>query len=91
MIVAERLRARIANIEIRGFGNLSASMGIATFPLHGSSRTDLVQAADAALYKAKRTGRNRVCIFEPANGDEKLLLPSAGSFVESIESIESNM
>jgi diguanylate cyclase (GGDEF)-like protein len=91
LIVAERLRARIANIQIRGFGNLSASMGIATFPSHGSSRTDMVQAADAALYKAKRTGRNRVCIFEPANGDEKLLLPSAGSFVEAIESIESNM
>lgn len=91
LIVAERLRARIANIQLRGFGNLSASMGIATFPLHGSSRTDLVQAADAALYEAKRTGRNRVCVFEPTSGDEKLLLPSAGSFVEAIESIESNM
>jgi len=33
--VAERLRARIAEIRIPGFGNLSASMGIATFPLDG--------------------------------------------------------
>ena len=88
-IVAERLRARIANIEIRGFGNLSASMGIATFPSHGSSRTELVQSADSALYKAKRTGRNRVCIFEPGDKVERLLLHSAGSFVEPIESIES--
>jgi diguanylate cyclase (GGDEF)-like protein len=89
LIVAERLRARIADIQISGFGNLSASMGIATFPSHGSSRSDLVPAADAALYKAKRTGRNRVCIFDPATSDERLMLRPAGSFVESIESIES--
>ena len=89
LIVAERLRARIADIQISGFGNLSASMGIATFPSHGSSRSDLVPAADAALYKAKRTGRNRVCIFDPATSDERLMLRPAGSFVESLESIES--
>jgi two-component system cell cycle response regulator len=88
LIVAERLRSRIADIEIRGFGNLSASMGIATFPAHGSSRSDLVQAADAALYKAKRTGRNRVCQFEAAGADNQMLLHSASSFVEAIESIE---
>jgi diguanylate cyclase (GGDEF)-like protein len=88
LIVAERLLARIAGIEIRGFGNLSASMGIATFPSDGSSRSDLVQAADAALYKAKRTGRNRVCQFEAAGTDNQMLLHSASSFVEAIESIE---
>lgn len=91
LIVAERLRLRIAGIQIRGFGNLSASMGIATFPTHGCSRSDLVQAADSALYQAKRTGRNRVCVFDPVHKDEKVLLHSAGSFVEAIESIESNM
>lgn len=91
LIVAERLRARIADIQISGFGNLSASMGIATFPMHGASRSDLVQTADAALYQAKRTGRNRVCIFEPASIEEKLALHSSGSFMEPIESIESNM
>jgi len=91
LVVAERLRARIADIQISGFGNLSASMGIATFPMHGESRSDLVQTADAALYQAKRTGRNRVCIFEPASIGEKLALRSSGSFMEPIESIESNM
>ena len=85
-IVAERLRARIATIEIPGFGNLSASLGIATFPSHGSSRTDLVIAADAALYSAKRAGRNRVCIFEPDNGDHKPIFSADEPLLDIIES-----
>ena len=91
LIVAERLRARIAEIQIPGFGNLSASLGIATFPSQGASRQALVLAADAALYTAKRTGRNRVCVFETVDGDEKLALPSGDPFAEALESIESSM
>src|SRR5438477_1034630 len=34
LIVAERLRAQIEQIEVPGFGHLSASIGIATFPVH---------------------------------------------------------
>lgn len=74
LIVAERLRQRIAEIHISGFGDLSASMGIATFPNHGSSRSELVIAADRALYDAKRTGRNRVCIFDTVKGDAASIL-----------------
>jgi diguanylate cyclase (GGDEF)-like protein len=62
MIVAERVRARIEQIDVPGFGHLSASIGIATFPSHASTRAELVIAADAALYSAKRAGRNRVCV-----------------------------
>ena len=69
LIVAERLRARIEQIHIPGFGNLSASIGIATFPTHGSSRAELVMEADAALYSAKRAGRNRVCVAENPQTD----------------------
>lgn len=63
-IVAERVRSKIEQIQIPGFGNLSASIGIATYPLHANSRTDLVQTADAALYTAKRAGRNRVVLCD---------------------------
>jgi len=91
LLVAERLRARIAEIQIPGFGNLSASMGIATFPSQGSSRQDLVVAADSALYTAKRTGRNRVCVFEAINNDGNLMLPAGDPFAEAPESIESSM
>jgi len=69
LIVAERLRSRVAQIEIPGFGNLTTSIGIAAFPSHASSRADLVLAADAALYDAKRAGRNRVCVAEHSPGN----------------------
>ncbi len=63
-VVAERLRERIQQIEVPGFGRVTSSFGIATFPNHASSRDDLVAAADRALYNAKNGGRNRVSVFE---------------------------
>jgi len=64
LVVAERVRSKIEQILIPDFGPISASLGIATYPLHGNSRSELVQHADAALYSAKRTGRNRVVLFQ---------------------------
>jgi diguanylate cyclase (GGDEF)-like protein len=61
LVVAERLRSRIERTEVPGVGFITASLGVATFPLHASSRELLVTTADRALYQAKRTGRNRVC------------------------------
>ena len=60
LIVAERLRSRIEQIEVPGFGRLTASLGLATFPVHGSSRDTLLLAADRALYTSKELGRNRI-------------------------------
>jgi diguanylate cyclase (GGDEF)-like protein len=47
---------------------LTASVGIALFPEHGSTATDLLANADAAMYEAKAAGRNvvRVCRAETA-------------------------
>ena len=70
LLVAERLRRRIEEIVISGFGNLTTSIGIASFPVHGGTRTDLFRAADAALYAAKRAGRNCVRVAsDPADLD----------------------
>jgi GAF domain-containing protein len=62
--VAERIRRRIAECR---FGALpgdtpivTISVGVAVFPRRTSSAEDLVSNADAALYKAKRGGKNRV-------------------------------
>jgi len=65
LIVAERLRARIAQVALPGAGSLTASLGVASFPEHASARDALALLADQALYKAKRTGRNRVCFPKP--------------------------
>ena len=63
ILVAERLRKRIAETQIPGFGHLTASFGIATFPTHASSRDLLVMVADRALYESKNGGRN--CVSKP--------------------------
>ncbi|WP_211850812.1 GGDEF domain-containing protein [Plastoroseomonas hellenica] len=54
---AERLRAAVAQAD---GGALTASIGIATFPGDGADFGELIRAADARLYAAKRDGRNRV-------------------------------
>jgi len=41
---------------------LTLSLGVSAFPRHGASLEALVAAADAALYRAKESGRNRVCV-----------------------------
>ena len=71
LLVAERLRVRIADIDVPGYGCLTASVGLASFPLHASSRENLVVAADRALYNSKRAGRN--CVSTPP--EEGLELP----------------
>ncbi|HEY6804457.1 MAG TPA: sensor domain-containing diguanylate cyclase [Pyrinomonadaceae bacterium] len=62
LIVAERLRKRICETVIPGYGNTTASIGLATFPRHAASRDLLVVAADRALYESKKSGRNRVTL-----------------------------
>lgn len=44
---------------------VTVSIGIALFPEHGATESDLLRSADAALYQAKAAGRNRV-VFRPA-------------------------
>ena len=39
------------------------SMGIAKYPKDGDTVEELIQKADAALFEAKRTGKNRICTY----------------------------
>jgi len=42
--------------------SITISIGLATYPNHGEDASLLVSMADAALYEAKKAGRNRVCV-----------------------------
>ncbi|MCA9550029.1 MAG: diguanylate cyclase [Myxococcales bacterium] len=46
--------------ETQPLGRLSVSIGVATFPSDAADRAQLIRRADAALYEAKRQGRDRV-------------------------------
>ncbi|MFK7898207.1 MAG: putative bifunctional diguanylate cyclase/phosphodiesterase [Myxococcota bacterium] len=49
---------------------ISASVGIAVFPQHGETSDSLIQSADTAMYEAKTSGKNRVCLFNRDMNDK---------------------
>ena len=51
--------------------SLSASVGTSIFGHHGISETKLMQAADIALYEAKRMGKDRACLFTAKMEDDQ--------------------
>ena len=65
--MADRIRQMVFERGFRseeGAGReITVSAGIATYPVHGRTRTELIEKADRALYHVKRTGRNRVFSF----------------------------
>jgi PleD family two-component response regulator len=65
MEIIERFRTHIAGAGLpllgpSGIGTLTMSGGLAAFPHDGSSADELLLAADAALLRAKRSGKNRI-------------------------------
>ena len=58
---AERVRVRLSTTLVDAVGQVTASMGVATWPQDGATEERLVWVADQRLYSAKEGGRNRVC------------------------------
>jgi len=61
--IAERIRNRVEGVRIEGYGvpiQLTCSIGVATSDTLGVWGEHLIAQADAAVYAAKRSGRNRV-------------------------------
>lgn len=89
--IAERLRSRIASLRVPADDTIGApplsvaiSVGVATLDAAGTdgepALTDVLAAADTALYQAKDAGRNKVCFYEGADAlpDPQFPVPHAG-------------
>jgi diguanylate cyclase (GGDEF)-like protein len=64
VMIAERIRAEIERLEIpyrEKLLRVTVSGGVSAVDERADSAESLIEAADEALYEAKRTGRNRVC------------------------------
>ncbi|MGA9772688.1 MAG: sensor domain-containing diguanylate cyclase [Blastocatellia bacterium] len=60
MKVADRLRETIASKPVSKVGQVTASLGVATYPAAARTKEELIEMADRAMYLAKAAGRNRV-------------------------------
>lgn len=62
--IAERLREKVSDTKVEYGGSImnaiTVSIGVATYPEDGDNVTEVLKSADAALYRAKISGRNKV-------------------------------
>jgi len=72
--VAEKLRRVVAENKFKGAEKsqpnliVSISIGAASYPKSGTSSTEIINAADSALYEAKRSGKNIVKFYKKTRG-----------------------
>ena len=62
-MVAEKIRAAVRDHPFVGDGThltITVSVGVSAYPLDGLTAEDIIRAADEAMYRAKRAGRDRV-------------------------------
>jgi diguanylate cyclase (GGDEF)-like protein len=86
---AEQIREDAKRLKVwhvyRWLRTVTLSLGVAVFPEHGSTAKGILQAADAALYRAKQSGRDQVRVAENLVGltdpvkPEMSLVEAAGS------------
>lgn len=67
-LAADRLREEIEKEPFEGreqqpLGKITLSLGISSYPEHGTSVEELLDHADKALYSAKKSGRNRTVLY----------------------------
>ncbi len=65
---AENICSRVRGLSLKNqdeiLPSITVSLGIAGFPFHGNTGEEILQRADQALYQAKKTGRNRVVLYQ---------------------------
>jgi diguanylate cyclase (GGDEF)-like protein len=94
---AESIAGRISDLDLGHIGEITVSVGVATFPDHGRDRDALIRLADGALYWAKEQGRNRVCVARSdlpeadhlrrlaTSADRAARLRAAGSLARAVD------
>ncbi len=81
--VAEKIRKKVENSKLMGLNiPLTISLGISSYPEHGTWAKDLVDKADQALYNVKESGRNGSRIYE-------LNMPNSTNRIGRLEGIVS--
>lgn len=73
LVIAERVRQRIALLEISKVGNLSISVGVALWQPDNQSMEEVFKSADDALYQAKNAGRN--CVMRTGTPQPEVIGP----------------
>lgn len=76
LVAAERVRValaehefsatRLGSAEAQATHRITISIGVAAYPDDATDPIELVELADSALYRAKRSGRNRICAYRPS-------------------------
>jgi diguanylate cyclase (GGDEF)-like protein len=73
--LAERLREELARVNLDNLPPITISLGIATYPVDGTDIDDLIKKADAAMYAAKKAGRNNSVKYSE---NTRLIMEKAG-------------
>jgi diguanylate cyclase (GGDEF)-like protein len=70
--IAEKIRKTVESYPFSGSAGdftqiirVTVSVGVASFPLDATTALEAVMKADQALYRAKLSGRNRTCVYDP--------------------------
>ena len=69
--LTSKLRGLVASDEVLRDKNITASFGIAGFPLHGSTPQELIQVADSSMYLSKHQGGNSVSTAEQGDSSDR--------------------
>jgi len=81
--VAQRVVERLSNLDVRGVGALTGSIGLALGPEHAMNPRELTACAEAAMMTAKARGKNRVVLYDEASNER----PDAPMHARDVRSI----